>query len=378
MFLNKLSILNFKNYEGAEIAFSSRVNCLTGNNGEGKTNILDAIHYLSFCKSFFNAIDSQNILHDAPFFLIQGSYTVNNEQEEIYCGLKRGQKKQFKRNKKEYKRLADHIGLYPLVMISPADSELITEGSEYRRKFIDTVIGQFDREYLENLIGYNKVLAQRNALLKKFSESRSFDIDTLEIWDDQLIDLGTKVHEKRKEFIESFIEIFQRYYQNISGSKEMVGIEYSSQLNDVPFKEVLIQALNKDRAAEHSTAGIHKDDLLFTINGHPLKKFASQGQQKSFLISLKLAQYEFIKKVKNKNPILLLDDIYDKLDDLRVHQLMQLVCQDDFGQLFITDTHPTRLATLFHTFETDCKVFSINGGKVEENKSVGRQAFSES
>ena len=301
MHLKKLSVLNFKNYQEAEFLFSDHINCLTGNNGEGKTNILDAIHYLSFCKSFFNPIDSQNILHESPFFLIQGLFTRedngNKEADEIYCGLKRNQKKQFKRNKKEYSRLADHIGLYPLVMISPADSELITEGSESRRRFIDSVIAQFDRDYLENLISYNKVLSQRNALLKQFGDSRQFDKTSLEIWDMQLIEYGKKVHKKRQDFINSFITIFQKYYELISGGREQVGMDYISHLNDSAFADVLEKALNRDRAMEYTTVGIHKDDLEFSINGYPLKKYASQGQQKSFLIALKLAQFDFIKNI---------------------------------------------------------------------------------
>jgi len=368
MYLKKLSILNFKNYPEAQLEFSSHINCLTGNNGEGKTNILDAIHYLSFCKSFFNPIDSQNILHDAPFFLIQGLFDVNGNEEEVYCGLKRNQKKQFKRNKKEYQRLAEHIGLLPLVMISPADSELITEGSESRRKFIDSVIAQFDREYLESLIQYNKVLSQRNALLKQIADSGKFDKDSLEIWDVQLIEHGKKVFEKRKQFITDFISIFQKYYELISGGREQVGLEYTSHLNDNAFADVLAKALNRDRAMEYTTVGIHKDDLEFTINGHSLKKYASQGQQKSFLIALKLAQFDFIKKIKKVTPILLLDDIYDKLDDLRVKQLMELVSSDNFGQLFITDTHPSRLANLFKTTNADFKVFKINNGNAIEIK----------
>jgi DNA replication and repair protein RecF len=369
MHLKKLSVLNFKNYPEVELLFCSHINCLTGNNGEGKTNILDAIHYLSFCKSFFNPIDSQNILHESPFFLIQGLYeTENQEEDELYCGLKRNQKKQFKRNKKEYSRLADHIGLYPLVMISPADSELITEGSESRRRFIDSVIAQFDRDYLENLISYNKVLSQRNALLKQFGDSRQFDKTSLEIWDIQLIEYGKKVHLKRQSFINSFIPIFQKYYELISGGREQVGMDYISHLNDNAFADVLEKALNRDRAMEYTTVGIHKDDLEFTINGYPLKKYASQGQQKSFLIALKLAQFAFIKSIKKVTPILLLDDIYDKLDDLRVKQLMELVSSDHFGQLFITDTHPTRLADLFKTTNADFKVFQITNGSVINSK----------
>lgn len=366
MFLKRLAVINFKNYQEAELTFSSHINCLTGNNGEGKTNILDAIHYLSFCKSFFNPIDSQNILHDSPFFLIQGLFSADEKEDEIYCGLKRNQKKQFKRNKKEYSRLADHIGLYPLVMISPADSELITEGSESRRKFIDSVIAQFNREYLENLISYNKVLSQRNALLKQFGNNRKFDRASLEIWDMQLIEYGKKVYKNRKDFIYSFVPIFQKYYELISGGREQVGIGYVSHLNENAFADVLEKAIDRDRAMEYTTVGIHKDDLEFTINGYALKKYASQGQQKSFLIALKLAQFDFIKNIKKVTPILLLDDIYDKLDDKRVRQLMELVSSDHFGQLFITDTHPSRLADLFYSGDTDFKMFKIVNGSVED------------
>lgn len=362
MYLKKLNILNFKNYAEAQLEFSSHINCMVGNNGEGKTNVLDAIHYLSFCKSFFNPIDSQNILHESPFFLIQGNYVVAGNDEEIYCGLKRNQKKQFKRNKKEYTRLAEHIGLFPLVMISPADSELITEGSESRRRFIDSVIAQYDRDYLDDLIAYNKVLSHRNALLKQFSEMGRFDRESLEIWDMQLAAYGNKVYEKRNRFIASFIPIFQQYYELISGGKEQVGIEYISHLHDASFMEVLDKALNRDRAVGYSTVGVHKDDLGFTLNTYPLKKYASQGQQKSFLIALKLAQFDFIKNLKNATPILLLDDIYDKLDDLRVKQLMELVCSTNFGQIFITDTHLTRLATIFKATGADFKIFEIVNG----------------
>jgi len=368
MYLKKLSLLNFKNYPEAELELSSRVNCFTGNNGEGKTNVLDAIHYLSFCKSFFNPIDSQNILHEAPFFMIQGLFDLNNNEEDIFCGLKRNQKKQFKRNKKEYQRLADHIGLFPLVMISPADSELISEGSESRRRFIDSVIAQYDKEYLDNLINYNKVLSHRNALLKQISKKGTFDKESLEIWDVQLVEHGVKIHEKRKNFVDKFIPIFQKYYELISGGKEKVGIEYTSHLNDTSFADKLEKALERDRILEHTTVGIHKDDLEFLIDGYSLKKYASQGQQKSFLIALKLGQFDFIKNIKNTTPILLLDDVYDRLDDLRIKQLMQLVCSSNFGQIFITDTHPTRLATLFRASDVNYKIFTISEGKATETK----------
>lgn len=372
MHLKKLSILNFKNYPEASLDFSSHVNCLTGNNGEGKTNILDAIHYLSFCKSFFNPIDSQNILHDSPFFLVQGQFELDGQEEEIYCGQKRNQKKQFKRNKKEYQRLADHIGLFPLVMISPADSELITEGSESRRKFLDSVIAQFDRDYLENLISYNKVLSHRNALLKQIAASGKYDSASMELWDEQLVAYGKKVYNKRQDFVNGFVSIFQKHYELISGGREQVSMEYSSHLDTSSFEDVLAKALNRDRAMEYTTVGIHKDDLNFNINGHSLKKYASQGQQKSFLIALKLAQFDFIKKIKNITPILLLDDIYDKLDDQRVKHLMELVSSDHFGQLFVTDTHPTRLAELFRNRDVDFKAFSISKGTIEYHEQTQR------
>jgi DNA replication and repair protein RecF len=375
MYLKKLTLLNFKNYPEVDLEFSNRVNCFTGNNGEGKTNVLDAIHYLSFCKSFFNPIDSQNILHEAPFFLIQGLFNLNDNEEEIYCGLKRNQKKQFKRNKKEYQRLADHIGLFPLVMISPADSELISEGSESRRRFIDSVIAQFDKEYLECLITYNKILSHRNALLKQFSKKGAFDKQSLEIWDIQLVEHGIKIHEKRKYFIKQFIPIFQEYYELISGGKEQVAIEYDSHLNEHDFAVKLEKAIERDRILEHTTVGIHKDELEFLITGYSLKKYASQGQQKSFLIALRLAQFDFIKSIKKTIPILLLDDIYDRLDDLRIKQLMKLVCSTNFGQLFITDTHPTRLANLFKESDVSFKIVNIANGKAIENTEEKRLEF---
>jgi DNA replication and repair protein RecF len=366
MYLQKLSLVNFKNYSSAELELCPQVNCFTGSNGEGKTNLLDAIHYLSFCKSFFNPVDSQNILHEAPFFLIQGTFMVNDQPEEVYCGLKRNQKKQFKRNKKEYSKLSDHIGLLPLVMISPADSDLIAEGSENRRKFIDSVISQYDKDYLDSLIDYNKVLSHRNALLKSFAESRSFDEITLEIWDMQLADLGKRIYVKRRQFIDEFTPIFQQYYEMLSGGKEKVSLAYTSHLEDKEFAQVLKSTLRKDLAFQYTTAGIHKDDLEFRISDHPIKKFGSQGQQKSYLIALKLAQFDFIKRIKKLTPILLLDDIYDKLDEDRVKYLMNIVSKGSFGQIFITDTHYDRIPRLFSSTSSPFKVFKVKDGEVKE------------
>jgi DNA replication and repair protein RecF len=370
MYISKLFLINFKNYGQAELEFCNKFNCFVGNNGEGKTNLLDAIHYLSFCKSFFNAIDSQNIYFGAPFFVIQGEYLLNDDlTDHIYCGLKRNEKKQFKRNQKEYQRLSEHIGLIPLVMISPADSELITEGSEFRRKFIDAVISQYDKEYLEKLINYNKLVAQRNALLKQFDENRYFDQASLDIWDMQLVPLGTRINQKRTQFINDFLPLFNRFYSFISGDAEVVNIEYDSQLNYQPYEELLKDHLTRDKAALYTTAGIHKDDLLFKIGDQPIKKTGSQGQQKTFLIALKLAQFEYLKELKKQIPLLLLDDIFDKLDETRVGKLMELVNSNDFGQIFITDTHKHRLLGILQKLSAEYKAFEILKGSVSDIES---------
>lgn len=365
MYLKSLSLVNFKNYREAEFEFHDKVNCFVGNNGEGKTNILDAIYYLSFCKSFFNPSDSQNVLHDESFFLIQGEFEKEGESDKIYCGVKKGQQKIFKKNKKEYERLADHIGGYPLVMISPSDSVLIYEGSEERRKFVDGIISQYDKEYLDHLIQYNKALAQRNALLKLFFKERRFDTESLEVWNEQLYNHGHYIYEKRAGFIQSFKPIFQEYFQVISGKKETVELEYLSQLSAGDFMQVLKNSVDEDLRKQFSTVGVHKDELQFNIGGHPLKKFGSQGQQKSYLIALKVAQMEFLKQIKKVNPILLLDDIFDKLDERRVMHLLDLVNSRKFGQIFITDTHPERIEQLLRIVKGEHKMFEIEKGSVK-------------
>ena len=362
MYLRQLSLINFKNYSEKELDFCNKINCFVGNNGVGKTNLLDAIYYLSFCKSYFNPIDSQNIFHDEEFFMIQGVYSNSEDPEntdEIYCAQKRNHRKVFKINKKEYERLADHIGLFPLVMISPSDNDLIYNGSEFRRKFIDSAISQFDKAYLDNLLNYNKVVSQRNALLKKFAETKSFDKASIEIWDEQMIKYGQKIFDKRVHFLKEFLPIFQNYYNHISNSKEIVTITYESQLNDSTFEELLIKSINKDRILNYSTVGPHKDDLVFKIDEFPAKKFGSQGQQKSFIIALKLAQFDYIKSLKGYKPLLLFDDIFDKLDHLRVEQLMKLVSENSFGQVFITDTQEERIQGVFEKIKTDCKIFHL-------------------
>lgn len=365
MHLEKLSLLNFRNYQEASVHFHPKMNCLVGNNGMGKTNLLDAVHYLSFCKSFSNPVDSQNIRYEQGFFMIQGNFILNGESEEIYCATKRNQKKQFKRNQKEYERLSEHIGLFPLVMVSPADSELITGGSEVRRKFMDSIISQYDKVYLEKLIAYNHVLMQRNALLKRFAETKSFDSMSLEVWDEQLVIHGEGIFQKRKNFISQFTPLFEKNYSFISASSETVSLEYSSIFHSRDFKTALLSSLEKDRVMQYTTTGIHRDDLEFKLQDQALRKFASQGQQKSYLLALKLAQFEMIKEIKKIAPMLLLDDIYDKLDEHRFRKLMQLVSSNDYGQVFITDTHPQRIESLFNESGIPFSIFYVENASIK-------------
>jgi DNA replication and repair protein RecF len=369
MYLKNLKLSNFKNCQAAEMSFSPKINCLIGNNGAGKTNILDAIHYLSFCKSYFNPIDSQNILHGEFFFAIHGSYVRNgNALDHVSCVQKLNHKKQFSLNKKEYERLADHIGLVPLVMISPYDRDLINEGSELRRKFIDGVISQFDKVYLDHLMNYNKALSQRNTLLKYFAEKRIFNRETLDVWDKQLMEYGPFIHERREQFLKDIEPIFGRYFNEIAGGKEKVGIEYESQLSTRSLEELLAVSVDRDRSLKFTSSGIHKDDLNFTIGGYPLKKFGSQGQQKSYVIALRLAQFDFTRNLKGYKPVLLLDDIFDKLDDNRVGHIINLVSHNNFGQVFITDTQQARVEKLLNETETDHKIFHVENGEVSTFK----------
>lgn len=366
MFLKDLSLVNFKNYNEFSASFSPRINCFVGNNGSGKTNLLDAIHYLSLCKSYFNAIDSQNIKNTEGHFLIQGHFEKHGETDVVYCGIKRNQKKVFKKNGKEYQKLSEHIGLYPLVMISPNDNELIWGVSEIRRKFVDGIISQYDKVYLDSLIAYNGAVKQRNSLLKQFAKTHSMDSALLDIWDEQLVIYGNVIITKRHEFLTSFIPMFNHFYEIISDHKEEVLLEYESSLEGRDFKTALMSCLPKDRVLEYTTVGPHKDDMEFRINGLSLKKFASQGQQKSYLLALKLAQFQYIKDKKHDKPLLLLDDVYDKLDETRFNKLIDLVKGDDFGQVFITDTHTERMQTLFGNSETDHKLFVVNNALVQE------------
>ncbi len=360
MHLTTLSLLNYKNFEAINFELDHKINCFVGNNGVGKTNVLDAIYHLSFGKSYFNPITTQNINHNADFFVIDGSYSKESKTERVIVSAKRGQKKIIKRNGKEYEKFADHVGFLPLVIISPADRDLITEGSDTRRKFMDGVISQGDQKYLTTLIAYNKVLSQRNALLKYFAANNTSSKDTLDIYNSQLDELGTSIYKKRKEFIETFIPIFNKRHQSITHGKETVHLVYKSQLEEEDLLQLLQSNYPKDKALQYTSVGIHKDDLNFEIDGHPIKKFGSQGQQKSYLIALKLAQFDFLKAQSKVNPILLLDDIFDKLDESRVEQIITLVERENFGQLFISDTHPDRTETIVKKVHQTYKMFRLD------------------
>ncbi|MCG2460747.1 DNA replication and repair protein RecF [Flavobacteriaceae bacterium F89] len=359
MYLQKLSLLNYKNFNAQNFQFDAKINCFVGNNGIGKTNILDAIYHLSFGKSYFNPVSSQNIRHGEDFFMIEGVFQKDGREEKIVCSLKRGLKKIIKRNEKVYDKFSDHIGLLPSVIISPADRDLIIEGSETRRKFMDGVISQSDKVYLETLIKYNRVLAQRNSLLKYFAANRTFDQTTLGVYNEQLHGYGTEIFKKRVGFLDVFIPIFRKEYVSISGGKEEINLTYDSKLLNNGLLSLLESSIDKDRALQYTSVGIHKDDLNFEIAGYPIKKFGSQGQQKSFLIALKFAQFHFLKKEAKTTPILLLDDIFDKLDENRVAQIMKLVDQDQFGQIFISDTHADRTENVVKNVGQSYKIFKL-------------------
>ena len=359
MQLEQLSLLNYKNFESQSFSFDAKINCFVGQNGVGKTNVLDAIYHLSFGKSYFNPITGQNMRHGTDFFVIEGSYIKNDRPEKINVSAKRGSKKILKRNAKVYEKFSEHIGFLPLVMISPADRDLIVEGSDTRRKFIDGVISQADPSYLQHLINYNKVLLQRNSLLKYFAANQTHNQDTLDIYDEQLTQYGTVIFEKRAAFLEEFLPIFLARHKVISNSAEEVSLIYKSQLEDATLLSLLKNNISKDKMMQYTGFGIHKDGLVFEIDGHPIKKFGSQGQQKSFLIALKLAQFDFIKKLNGDTPILLLDDIFDKLDQQRVAQIIKLVHDDSFGQIFISDTHAQRTEAVVKEIHKSYMLFKL-------------------
>ena len=363
MILDRLILNNFKNYVEADVALCGNVNCFVGNNGTGKTNLLDAVHYLAFCKSYFNPVDSQNIRLGADFFAIHGHFGP----DVASCTLRQGQAKQMRWNKKQYKTLAEHIGKVPLVMVSPTDQQLITGGSELRRRFADSVISQVDRDYLNHLIAYNKALDQRNRLLKQMWDDRQWDPAMVSLWDAQLELHGKAIYAGREAFIADFQPLFEEYYHWIAGSAEPGAIAY--QRDDRPLMQQLEAAHQADRYAQHTTVGPHKDDFLLTLaEDMPVKRFGSQGQQKSFALALKLAQFQYLLNHSGTKPILLLDDIFDKLDMDRIRQLIALVGSDRFGQVLLTDTQPGRVQALFDDLpHLEHRLFQVANGQITHN-----------
>lgn len=373
MRLDKISIINYKNIQAASLNLSPKMNCFIGHNGEGKTNFLDAIYYLSFCRSSFNPKDSEVMRHESDFFVIEGDYTADGgDSEQVYCAMKRGTKKHFKRNKKEYKKLSEHIGLIPLIFVSPADSSLIEGGSEERRRLMDVVISQYDRRYIDSLGRYNKALLQRNSMLKQDDEP---DATLMELLEQQMAELGTDIYRKREAFVKELVPVFQTIYQQISQDREQVSLEYVSHAQRGDLLDVIRRDRAKDRIMGYSLHGIHKDDLTMKLGGYPMKREGSQGQSKTFVLALKLAQFNFLRRTAgNRTPLLLLDDIFDKLDSDRVEQIVRLVSGEDFGQIFITDTNRDHLDRILHSGGSDYKLFAVEDGEITERNGDDVQA----
>lgn len=365
MILQGLSIVNYRNIAGVELRFSPKINCFVGRNGSGKTNVLDAVYYLSFCRSAINPIDSQVLMHGQEFFVLNGQYlSESGEQLSVYCGMKRGVRKRMKRNQKDYKKLSEHIGVVPLVMVAPSDSFLIEGGSEERRKLMDMVISQYDHGYMDSLARYGRALQQRNSLLKQEDEPDSSLMDILE---EQMAFEGERIFAKRADFVEKLIPVFQKYYTAISEGREQIGLTYLSHCQRGELLDVIRRDRAKDRVVGYSLHGVHRDDLEFTIGGHALRREGSQGQAKTFVVALKFAQFEFLKLASGGNvPLLLLDDIFDKLDAGRVKQIVGLVSSEDFGQIFITDTNREHLDQILGASSHDFMMFDVENGVIKE------------
>ncbi len=363
MFLKKLSVIGFKNIGQAAMEFSSRINCFVGDNGAGKTNVVDAVHYLSMCKSAMTMTDSQSIRHGDEFFVLDGEYLSSaGRKEGIVCSFKRGSGKTLRRNGKEYDKLSDHIGLIPIVIVSPSDSFLVSDAADERRRYLNAFLSQLDKEYLSAIMRYNHVLGERNRLLKSSEGLPS--VDLMEVLDMQLCSFGETVHRKRAALIERLAPLVAEYYRVLSDDREQISLQYQSEVTGRSFAEVLEAAREKDRINQFTTSGVHRDDMKMKIGGYPLRKYGSQGQQKSFLIALKLAQYTIVAEEKGEKPILLLDDLFDKLDLQRVEKLIGLVSQEDFGQIFITDCNKLRLEGILERSGQDYALFAVENGEV--------------
>lgn len=362
MILEKLTALNFKNIEQSELDFSANINCLVGNNGTGKTNVLDALYYLSMSKSSVGLTDGQSVRHGEDFFMLSGHYSLRDgeQRENVVCSFRKGGGKVVKRNGKEYERITEHIGLLPVVLVCPGDTALIQESGEERRRFMNAFLSQTDRRYLQALVKYNHLLQERNRLLKN---SSGFE-EVIEVIDMQWVELGTELHRKRTDLVEKLSPAVQEYYRILSDDREPVSIRYKSELNDRDFAELLRDSAPKDRICGYTNCGIHRDDLKLEINGYPIRKYGSQGQQKSMLLALKLAQFDIIRDHLSIKPLLLLDDVFDKLDLARVEQLIGLVSSDRFGQIFITDCNKTRLEGILSGLTEHYKLFDVSGGAI--------------
>lgn len=362
MKLEHLSITNYKNISEASLDFSPGVNCLVGKNGMGKTNLLDAIYYLSFCKSFNSVPDGQVMTHGEDFFMLRGQYELAGQSEEIRCGYKLHGRKSFKRSGKEYQRLSDHIGLLPIVMLTPSDSVLLQGGSEERRKFMDMVISQFDKPYLNALIRYNQALSQRNSLLKM--EPPCTDPLLYQACEEQMDFYGQQIYRARRQFVDDFTPVFQEFYSQISMDREQVTLEYTSHFAEGQSLLPLLNAVRgRDLSLGYTTRGAHKDELVMKLGDFPMKQLGSQGQNKTFLVGLKLAQFDFLRRMGHTTPILLLDDIFDRLDGDRVEQIIRLVASDRFGQIFITDTNREYLDRIIDRVTDDYRLFQVEGGE---------------
>lgn len=360
MYLKKLVLINFKNIAQAEITLSERLNCFVGDNGAGKTNVLDAVYYLSMSKSALTMTDGQSVRHGEDFFVVEGTYAGDSgSNDTVNCSFLRRSGKVLKLNGKEYDRMADHVGRFPVVMVSPQDSVLITDAAEERRRYLNAFMSQLDRDYLASLMRYNAVLAERNRFLKSSSDEQM-----LQIYDMQLADHAARIYERRRDIIERMRPLVAEFYRQLSGDREQVEIEYRSELASASMGELLLASRERDIVNGFTTSGVHRDDMSLRIGGYPLRKYGSQGQQKSFLMSLKLAQYRILAEVCGERPLLLLDDLFDKLDTSRVENLLTLVAGDDFGQIFITDCSRSRLETILSRAGEKYALFTVEGGDI--------------
>jgi len=359
VFLKKISIINYKNILDKEYELDPKINCFVGDNGVGKTNILDAVYHLSMGKSYFNVKNDQLINRGKDYMLVDGIFELNNKNESIVFSLKIGEKKVLKRNGKPYKKFSNHIGLIPVVLISPYDNDLINEGSSERRKFIDSIISQNDKEYLINLIAYTRVIHNRNKLLKQYNRSVDFDLDTIKVYDDQIYKLSEPIFKARDKFIKEFTPLVLEKYKHISDDKEKISIEYKSDLINNHIENLIKDSFQKDVILQYTSVGLHKDDFVFNIDENRIKRFGSQGQQKSFLIALKLAQFDYLKNETGNSPILLMDDIFDKLDLMRVKRIVEIVNSTNFGQLFLSDTDKERIEKVLSSLNLSSKIFEV-------------------